>query len=839
MLDETRQQLQNHHELVLQAAPGAGKTTQVPLALLQQSWLEGRKILMLEPRRMAARAAAERMAELLGEKTGATVGYRIRQQTRVSAKTRIEVITEGVLTRLLQQDPALSGVGLVIFDEFHERNLNSDLGLALCLQAREIMRDEQPLRLLTMSATLDGLNLSTLLPDAPQIHSEGRAFPVALHYCGKVPAGSPIDQAVLAAISRALAETDGSILVFLPGQGEIQRIHQALKARIDAGICIFPLYGALPLSAQMAAIQPLSAEHPCQRKIVLATDIAETSITIEGISTVVDSGLSRQPGFDPATGMTRLHTRRISRASSIQRMGRAGRTRAGHCYRLWSESAQASLAPQTAPEIMQADLCPLALQLLQWGVSDPHELAWLDRPPQAAFDQALDLLRALGAIETAGESSLRLTAHGEQMARLPLHPRLAHMLMRAATRGQLPSASALAVLLSERDPLRQYGHDLASKVDVLLGDIPCERQYKKWWHSARQQMQSFERLCATHGNQQPALDERNVTGWLIAQAYPDRIARRRHADSRSWLLVNGRAARLPSDGRQQMSDWIAIAELGGLAGQREDTIFAAANIDEDMIHTEFGDLIEQQEVVDWDDDSGKMLAQQREYLGAILLHSERLPRLSTAVHQQAVLRRIERKGLPLLNWDVAATSLRNRVQCLREHEIDSGSNIDWPDMSDQGLLQTLSQWLLPFTEAVYSDQDFKTIDLHQCLLNLLPWPLPQKLDQLAPSRWRVPSGSNVVIDYSQSPPVLAVKLQEMFGCQQTPTIANGRIALLVHLLSPAQKPLQITQDLAGFWSGSYHAVKKEMKGRYPKHPWPDDPLQALPTRYTKHRRPRA
>ncbi len=682
MLDDIRQHLQARHELVLQAAPGAGKTTLVPLALLDEPWLAGKKILMLEPRRMAARTAAERMASLLSEKTGATVGYRIRQQSRVSADTRIEVITEGVLTRMLQSDPELQGVGLVIFDEFHERNLNSDLGLALTLQAREMLREDNPLKLLVMSATLEGLDLSTLLNDAPKIFSEGRMFPVELHYCGTAATQEPLEKQLVRVVLRAISETDGSILVFLPGQREINQLNKALQAQLDASVCILPLYGALPLNEQLQAIRALTPQDSCRRKIVLATDIAETSITIDGISTVIDSGLSRQPGFDPQSGMTRLHTRRISRASATQRMGRAGRTRAGHCYRLWSESAQGSLAAQTPPQILQADLCPLALQLLQWGVSNPDDLTWLDRPPQAAFDQAVDLLRALGAVdEDAGD--LRLTAHGEQMARLPLHPRLAHMLILAAKGLALKKACALALLLSEKDPLRQYGNDLESKIDVLLGDIPCERQYKGWWQRTRQQMQAYERLCADfHSSHDIAQD--SIVGWLIALAYPDRIARRRKPDSRSSLLANGRAAQLPADAHRKAPKWLAIAELGGLAGQREDTIYAAAEIDEGLLQAEFPALIATRQVVEWDD-SGRMLTQRRQMLGAITLHSEDLREIDPLIHQQAIIERIRRKGLALLNWDARASSLRERIHCLREYAIETGAEAGWPAVSASGL----------------------------------------------------------------------------------------------------------------------------------------------------------
>ncbi len=839
LLDDIRAALRQRDELVLQAAPGAGKTTRVPLALLAQPWLGRQKILLLEPRRMAARTAAERMASLLGEACGETVGYRMRQHSRVGPKTRIEVITEGVLTRQLQSDPELQGVGLVIFDEFHERNLNSDLGLALTLQARALLRDDSPLKLLIMSATLEGLDFTRLLGDAPRIVSAGRSFPVTLHYAETVKTGEPIEPPVVKAILRAVAETDGSILVFLPGQREIRRVQQRLQPQLDASLCIRPLYGALSLEQQMAAIRPLDETDACRRKIVLATDIAETSITIDDVSTVVDSGLSRQPGFDPVTGMTRLHTRRISRASSVQRMGRAGRTRAGHCYRLWSESTQAGLRAQTPAEILQADLCPLALQLLQWGVNDVDELSWLDRPPAAALQQAQDLLQALGATEAIGANGhLRLSPHGEQMAQLPLHPRLAHMLIKAAGQGYLPQAAALAALLSEKDPLRQYGADIAAKVDVLLGDIPCESQHKGWLHYSRRQMKAYQAVCRNIKAQEDIeITPPDAIGWLISLAYPDRIAQRRRDEGLVYRLSNGRAARFSALQKLAQFPYLAIAEMGGLAGQREDGIYAAAPLNAALFEHALAPLLTQQAVVEWDERSGKMLAEQRTLLGRLIIHRAPMEQIPAQVRAREILALVRKKGLSLLRWRDDAQLLCDRVQSLRQHAVASGCDTPWPDFSEAGLLQSLEQWLLPAIDAVRRLDDLHAIDWRQCLMTLLPWPLPQRLDELAPLTIAVPTGSLIKIDYSQSPPVLAVKLQEMFGCQQTPAIANGRIPLLLHLLSPARKPLQITQDLEAFWQGSYAQVKKEMKGRYPKHPWPDDPLQALPTRYTKHRKP--
>jgi len=838
VLTDIQQTLQQHDELVLQAPTGAGKTTMVPLALLNESWLGSQKILMLEPRRMAARTAAERMAGLLNEKVGETVGYRIRQENKISRKTRIEVITEGVLTRLLQNDPELKGVGLVIFDEFHERSLNTDLGLALSLQARELFREQDnPLKLLIMSATLDGSSIAEMLGNAPQLCSEGKMFPVTVHYSSAPKAHAEITDAVVKAIHQAIQQTDGSILVFLPGQGEINRVQKVLQAEVDKDICILPLYGALPISAQMKAIRPLDKDAGCNRKIVLATDIAETSITIDGISTIVDSGLCRQPRFDPSTAMTRLHTRRISQASSIQRMGRAGRTRVGHCYRLWSESSQKTLEKHTPAEILQADLCPLVLQLLQWGISDSNDLSWLDNPPIAAFNQALDVLKSLGAIKQNPDNhSINLNRHGQQMAQFPVHPRLAHMLIKASNSNQDKTAAALATLLSDKDPLRHYASDITSKVAVLLGEIPCENQHKGWFQRSKQQMKTFQRLCASiEAADGESIDDEDVIGWLISLAYPDRIAQQRSENSRQYLLSNGRAAALNPEDKLARHHYLAIAALGGMADRREDTIYAAAPLNPQLFERQLATLVTQQQYVDWEDQTGRLLAEQRDKIGSLIIRRKPLKNIPVETKRQALMQRVRQKGLRLLPWDDNTRRWQARILCLRNHQIDAGSH-SWPDVSDKNLLDTLEEWLLPFVDHINRQQDFSTLDLAGCLSTLLPWPLPAKLEELAPLTIEVPSGSNIKIDYSKDPPVLAVKLQEMFGCQQTPTIANGRIKLLVHLLSPARKPLQITQDLAGFWQGSYHQVKKEMKGRYPKHPWPNDPLQALATRYTKHKR---
>lgn len=840
VLEDIRKILRQHNQLVLQAPPGAGKTTMVPLSLLNESWLGSNKILMLEPRRMAARTAAERMASLLGEKTGETVGYRIRQESRTSQKTRIEVITEGVLTRLLQNDPELRGIGLIIFDEFHERNLNTDLGLALSLQARELFREaDNPLKLLVMSATMDSSAVAQLLDNATLLRSKGEMYHVDVHYGKTIKINEPIVPPMVETIVKALDETNGSILAFLPGQGEIIKLQKRLDPIVGSDVNILPLYGALSLADQMQAIKPLQKKGKFNRNIVLATDIAETSLTIEGISTVVDSGLSRQPRFDPATGMTRLHTRRISQASSIQRMGRAGRLQMGHCYRCWSNELQKTLEKQAPAEILQADLCPLVLQLLQWGVTDPCELKWLDKPPKAAFNQALDLLYALGALNQNPQNSAfnSLSKHGIQMAMFPTHPRLAHMLIKSVHINQQKIAAVLATLLSDKDPLRHYGSDISAKVDVLLGDIPCEQHLKGWFKRCLQQVRIFENLCQSIIKEEAAvIGENDVVGFLISLAYPDRLAQRRTEKSERYLLSNGRAASLHAADKLANNEYLAIAQLGGLVTQREDIIYAAAPLNPDLFKTLLAPMLIQEKSFYWQDQTDRFIAEQQVKIGALTINRRTLLKIPVEEKRKALLKLVRHKGLSMLPWDDKSKQWQARIECLRSHGVGVSSNEpQWPDVSDKNLLKTLEIWLQPYIDGINKIEDFQKLNLKDCLSSMLPWPLHKKLGYLAPLTFKVPSGSNIKINYSQTPPVLAVKLQEMFGCLHSPAIADGKIPLLVHLLSPAAKPVQITQDLAGFWQGSYQDVKKEMKGRYPKHPWPDDPLKALATPYTKRR----
>jgi ATP-dependent helicase HrpB len=802
VLEDLRAALGQRDAVVLEAPPGAGKTTIVPLALLGEDWLLGQKIVMLEPRRMAARAAAERMASSLGEKTGQTVGYRVRLDTRVSAATRIEVITEGILTRMLQSDPALDGIGLLIFDEFHERSLDSDLGLALALQGRELFREGTSLKLLVMSATLDGSAVATLLGDAPVISSLGKQYPVEVHYGKPYQPKQDIIATVVNLVRSLMDKPDtGSVLVFLPGQAEIRRVADGILSSSGSERCgdpseviIAPLYGGLTLEEQQRAIEPAPGG---QRKIVLATNIAETSLTIEGITTVVDSGLAREPVYDPATGMTRLRTARISQSSSTQRAGRAGRLGPGQCYRLWSEGQQQQLAPHSSAEILQADLTPLALQLLAWGVEDPRELCWLDLPPVGPWSQALQLLQEFGAIEQGESGHWHLTADGEHMTRLPVHPRLAHMLLCGARWGAVDFACELAAQLSERGG------------------------------RTRQQAQQFRRLCRAL----PSAERCDIEeGVLLAAAYPDRIGKRRQARGNVYQLSNGRSAALAPSDPLCNQEWLVVADMGGRVGSSEDRIYRAASLSPAVFEDALANLVTETNVAEWDEKAGRFIAERQRRVGALVLSRHKIENVAAEIRLPALLELVRRRGLDVLAWDKDLRQWQARV-CLLHQQLGA----PWPDLSDKALMNDLENWLSPYLDGVTSLVGFSKLDMKAILKGLLPWPLPKELDALAPERFRVPSGSNIRIDYSESPPVLAVKLQEMFGCQSAPTVAQGRVALMVHLLSPAQRPLQITRDLASFWRNGYDAVKKEMKGRYPRHPWPDDPLKALPTGKTKRR----
>lgn len=805
------QALTDRNEVVLQAPPGAGKTTRVPLAVLREEWLGEQTILMLEPRRLAARAAAERLASELGEKVGETVGYRIRLESRVGPRTRIEVVTEGILARRLQEDPALEGVGLVIFDEFHSRNLDADLALALTLNGRELLRDEQPLKVLVMSATLEGERLSRLLEDAPIITSEGRMYPVSNLWGRPFQPGEFIEPRVVQACLDAIEEQRGSILVFLPGQAEIRRVNlqlaETLGERSDVLLC--PLHGELDLSAQRAAIDPAPEG---KRKVVLATNIAETSLTIEGVRVVIDAGLERVPRFDPRSGMTRLDTQRISRASATQRAGRAGRLEAGVCYRLWSEAQHDQLAAYSSAEIIQADLAGLALQLARWGVT-PSQLKWLDQPPSAAFSQARDLLHRLGALHSDG----RLSAHGQAMAEVPAHPRIAHLLLRGHSLGLGDMACDVAGLLGERDILRGAGADLHSRLMLVSGEQKAQRGVQ----GSVQRVRQIARQYRTYLRGQPtqAVSDAGHSRWLgclLAFAYPDRVAQQRRPGGAEYRLANGRAALFSEADALMKYPWLVIADLGSRQGQREERIYLASDFDPALFDSVLAEQVRVIDQLDWDEREGVLRAERQRKVGELVLATEPLTGLDEAARTQALVNLVRRKGLELLPWTSEVRQWQSRVALLRELDLKQGGQSLWPDLNDVALLGSLEAWLQPYLNNVSRLSHFGQLDLPSILQNILPWPLQQQLQEMAPTHITVPSGTSVRLDYSEVPPILAVRLQELFGLADTPCIAGGRQTLKLHLLSPARRPVQVTQDLANFWRSTYAEVKKDLKGRYPK-----------------------
>ena len=805
VMPELLRVLQSTHSAVLQAPPGAGKTTRVPLALLDQPWLDSLKIVMLEPRRLAARAAATYMSRLLGEDVGGTVGYRVRFDTRISSRTRIEVVTEGVLTRMLQDDQALEAYGIVIFDEFHERSIHADVGLALTLEARAVLRPE--LRVLVMSATLHGAPIAKLLGDAPIVTSEGRSFPVTTHYLDRSREGY-IEPAVARAVRRALDETDGDVLVFLPGMAEINRTQEQLSDIPN----VLPLYGNLTQAEQDRAIAPSPRG---QRKVVLATSIAETSLTIEGVKAVVDSGLMRVPRFDSRIGMTRLDTVTVSRASADQRCGRAGRLGPGVCYRLWTERENDALVPHGTPEILEADLAPLALDLAAWGTADPFVLPWLDSPPASAFAQARELLFELGAIDAKGS----ITEHGRAMARVPAHPRIAHMLLRARTLNAAALACDIAALLSERDIMRgqQNDPDLRLRLDALRGRRTNDVDYGAL-QRAKREAEQLRRVMDISDQRY----EDSLAGVLLALAYPDRIGQRRDQRGK-FLLRNGRGAIIDAHFNLAGEEFVSIASLDGRG--RDSRVFIGAAISEAEIREHFADQIERVQNVELQ--NNKARATMREQLGALVLHESHVADADPDAIASALLQSVQERGLAVLPWTEEARSLQERVLFMRT--LDD----KWPDLSDAHLIDTMNEWLRPMLAGVTS---LHNVDVVAALQTLLPWELTRHLDSLAPSHLQVPTGSMIRIDYSDpNAPSVAVRLQEVFGMSVTPRIGGDRVPVTMQLLSPAQRPVQVTRDLASFWRSGYFEVKKEMKGRYPKHYWPDDPLTAEPTRRTKRR----
>ncbi|WP_444922391.1 ATP-dependent helicase HrpB [Microbulbifer sp. CnH-101-G] len=842
-LPELLQSLNKHNNVVLQAPPGAGKTTVVPLALLDTDWLGQRNIIMLEPRRLAARTAAARMAAQLGEKLGETVGYQVRGERRLSAKTRILVVTEGILTRLLQSDPELSETALVIFDEFHERSLQADLSLALCLQSQEYLRED--LKLLVMSATLETEAVARVLGGAPVVSSEGRSFPVHIDYLDQRE--EPEDhRSVPALMSRkileALRKEAGSVLAFLPGVAEIRKVEELLREQLASvsdlkpdSIILAPLYGDLTREQQDQAISPAA---PDQRKVVLATNVAETSLTIEGIRIVVDSGLMRESRFDPNSGMNRLETCRISQASATQRSGRAGRLSEGHCLRLWTEGRQRSLSGKTTPEILRSDLAPLALELAQWGVSDPTDLCWLNLPPAGPLAQAQALLQQLGALD----QEFRITQHGSAMLTLGCHPRLAHMMLRSLDWQLSQQACLLAALLSERDIFRgeaRWDRDISKRIEVLQGlakgqsidrgAVQRIRQQAKTWQT---QLQNVE---AQEPQNSESIDQADAIGALLGLAYPDRIAKSRNDSGRRFLLCSGRGAHFSHDDALTLNDFLVIAELDGQG--RDARIQLAAQISESAIHRCFADQIERSTAIRWDDAAGRAEALEQVTLGKLVLQQQVAKNIPAELLSRALLDAIRQKGLSLLPWSKEALQFRARVEFLRTEE--SGQSLlgdtPLPDWSDVALLQELENWLLPHLSGFNKLEQLKQLDLLNILRIQLDWAHVQQIDELAPSHYTVPSGSRIAIDYEASPPILAVRLQELFGLAQTPAVLHGRYPLMIHLLSPARRPVQITRDLANFWASTYEEVKKELRIKYQKHYWPDDPRTAVATNKTKKR----
>jgi ATP-dependent helicase HrpB len=840
-LPRLREALRAHTSAVLQAPAGAGKSTVVPLALLDEPWAHGKRLLMLEPRRLAARAIALRMAQTLGEDVGRTVGYRMRLDTRVSRDTRIEVLTEGVLTRLLQSDPALEGVAGVIFDEFHERTLQADLGLALSLDARANLAPD--LRLVVMSATLDGASVAQLLGDAPLVCAAGRAFAVETRYAGRglpaLPAATPgsrsqdSPETLIAQLARrALREEHGDLLVFLPGVREIRRVQALLAEEARAaGARLLPLFGDLAAEEQDAALAPAAGG---ARKVVLATNIAETSLTIPGVRVVVDSGLMRRARFDPVTGMSRLATERISRASAEQRQGRAGRLEPGVCYRAWSEGAQAALAAFSAPEIAEADLAPLALELASWG-SQAQELRWLDAPPAAMLSSARDVLGRLGALDEAG----RISAHGRDMARLGVHPRLAHLLLRARALDSLPLAAQLASLLSERDLLRGGGArdaDIRTRLEVLRGEDDSAAADRATLQRARRAARDLERQLRAGGAHAGTAHPGVAAGLLLAFAYPDRIGRRRAGGEGRFMLANGRGAAFTAGQALAQQEFIVAVDLDDR--EREARILLAAPLARGDLTEHFADRIRRAESVQWDTREQAVIARRLLMLDALVLEEKPLAEVPAQEARGAMLAGVRELGIEALPWSRDARDLQARIEFVRGAAGgDPDADGAWPPVSDAALVQSLDTWLAPWLDGVTRRVHLAKVPLIEALRAQLSLRQQRELEEWAPTHLSMPSGSRIRVDYlDQSAPVVSVRLQEVFGLEVTPRLGRGRVPVTFRLLSPAQRPVQVTRDLQSFWRGAYAEVRKDLRGRYPKHYWPEDPLQAEPVRRTPRRR---
>ncbi|MET4255374.1 ATP-dependent helicase HrpB [Bradyrhizobium sp. S3.12.5] len=809
VLDDLSRTLEAHNAAVLVAPPGAGKTTRVPLALLDAPWTKGKKIIVLEPRRIAARASADRMAKSLGERAGETVGYRVRFGSKISRATRIEVVTEGIFTRQILDDPELSGVAAVLFDEFHERSLDADMGLALARDAQLGLRED--LRILVMSATLDGARVAKLLGEAPVVESEGRAFPVETRYLGR-RADAPIERQMADAIASALRADSGSVLAFLPGAAEIRRTQNFLGERVqDASIEIVPLFGALDAAVQDRAIAPAPKG---TRKVVLATSIAETSLTIEGVRIVVDSGLARVPRYEPDIGLTRLETVRAARAAVDQRRGRAGRTEPGVCYRLWDEQQTASLAPYTQPEILSADLSSLVLDLAQWGVADPAALSFLDAPPTPAWKEAKSLLSELNALDGDG----RITAEGKSLRALALPPRLARMIVDSHRAGAGEEAAEIAAILTERG-LGGDSADLEHRRDQFRRDRSPRAA------SARDLARRWASQVAASEKAGPQEDL--STGLMLAYAFPDRVARNR--GNGSFVLANGRGAAVEQTSSLARAPYIAIGEMTGTAASGR--ILLAAQIAEDDIERHFAEHIDTADEIIFDRGAMALRARRKRVLHAITLSEATLAVSPSEDTARIFAAGLIAAGLDRLPWSKAAKQWRDRVMFLRKAEGES-----WPDLSDDGLIVRRDDWLVPALYDKIALKDISAGDLSDALMALLPWEMRARLDREAPTHFEAPTGSVLAIDYeAEQGPTIAVRLQELFGLNAHPSIAAGKVPLVLELLSPAQRPVQVTRDLPGFWRGSYAAVRSDLRGRYPRHPWPEDPASALPTRRVKPR----
>ena len=807
ILEALSKGLESSRNAVLVAEPGAGKTTRVPPALLEAPWLQAKRIVMLEPRRVAARAAARFMALSLKEDVGETIGYRVRFDTRVSGKTRIEIVTEGVLTRKLTADPMLEGIGLLIFDEFHERSLEADLALALALEVQEVVRPD--LRILIMSATLEADLLAEVLGEAAIFRSRGRLYPVETFHLGNATRRTVAGD-VAEAARGALKTHDGSVLAFLPGEAEIRRAEEALTASaLDGSVEVLPLYGALPPSDQDRAIAPAP---PGRRKVVLATTIAETSLTIEGVSIVIDGGFKRVPVFDPGSGMTRLETVRVSAAAAEQRRGRAGRLGPGVCYRLWPEQEMLALMAHDKPEILMADLAPFLLELANWGISDVSKLRLVTRPSAGAVGRARELLLRLGAIDGEG----RITEHGKQMAGLPLHPRLAHMVIKGKELGKGNLAADIAALLEERDVLQGQGDaNIASRLHLLRDDKRLTGA-----RLAAKQIRRFANIRSGPGD--------GDAGELLALAYSERIAQAR--DKRgSYRMAGGQGAVLDETDALAREKFLAVATTDGNSANAR--IFLAAPLTQESIESLFGPQIETITHVRWDKRADAVSAKVERRLGALALEERPIENADPEAIANAMIEGVRSLKLDALPWSGKALGIRSRVTIMRRLEPDG----EWPDLSDEALMQRLEEWLKPLLYGMNRRQHLAQIDMAGALRSLVPQHLLRELDELLPERVGVPSGSEIPIDYAAESPLLRVKLQELFGAKGLPPLAKGRLKLRIELLSPAGRPLAVTQDLASFWANSYTQVRAEMRGRYPKHPWPDDPLTAPPTRGLKRR----